>query len=226
MRGLDAGSEKAKPEFSDPLMRRLTAHRTKALQVLVADNAQVALAVLAHTMVQQVIEDRSIYRHQGSADVTVRSCDARLTSDADDMEASPAWVKLRETVEAWGDRLPGDSDRLLPWLIRQPQETLVEVLALCTALTLDAGVGRGLGNSDVIAEAVGLDMADWWAPTAGAFLAHVPKAKLAEAVKEAVSEDEAAKLGKLKKGDAVAKAEALLAGTRWLPTPLRSSKAV
>jgi ParB family chromosome partitioning protein len=226
MRGLDASVGKARPEFSDPLMRRLTAHRTKALQVLVADNAQVALAVLAHTMVQQVIENRSIYRHQGSADITVRSCDARLTTDADDLEASPAWVKLRATVEAWGDRLPGDTDRLLPWLIGQPQETLVDLLALCTALTLDAGVTRGLGNSEVIAEAVGLDMADWWAPTAGAFLAHVPKAKLADAVREAVSEDEATKLGKLKKGDAVAKAEALLASTRWLPTPLRSTKAV
>lgn len=102
------------------------------------------------------------------------------------------------------------------------QETLVELLALCTALTLDAGVTRGSGNSDAIAEAVGLDMADWWAPTATSYLSHVPKSKLAEAVQEAVSGEEAQKLGKLKKAEAIAKAESLLAGTRWLPTPLRA----
>ena len=214
---------KEKAEYSEPLMRRLAAHRTKALQALVADNAQVALAVLAHTMVLQVIEARQVYRSSGSssADVVARPCDSRLALDADELHASPAWVKLQEQVESWGERLPGDSDRLLPWLIGQPQETVVDLLALCTALTLDTGPMRGAGNHGAIAQAVGLDMADWWTPTAGSFLSHVPKAKMAEAVKEAVSTTEAGKLDKLKKAEAVTKAETLLMGTRWLPMPLR-----
>ena len=65
-------------------------------------------------------------------------------------------------------------------------------------------------------------MADWWTPTAGSYLAQVPKARIVEAVTEAVSIEKAAPLAKLKKGEAVAAAEALLQGTRWLPSPLRA----
>ena len=77
-------------------------------------------------------------------------------------------------------------------------------------------------TGDALAAAVGLDMADWWAPTAGSYLAQVPKARIVEAVTEAVSIEKAAPLAKLKKGEAVAAAEALLQGTRWLPSPLRA----
>ena len=42
---------------------------------------------------------------------------------------------------------------------------------------------------------------------------------------EAVSPEKAAPLGKLKKAEAVAAAETLLQGTRWLPTALRSREA-
>ena len=65
-----------------------------------------------------------------------------------------------------------------------------------------------------------MDMADWWTRTAGSYLARVPKARIDEAVTEAVSVEKAAPLAKLKKGEAVAAAEALLQCTRWLPSPL------
>ncbi len=51
--------------------------------------------------------------------------------------------------------------------------------------------------------------------------AQVSKDQVVKAVSEAVSVEAAAPLAKLKKGEAVVKAEALLTGTRWLPTPLR-----
>ena len=52
----------------------------------------------------------------------------------------------------------------------------------------------------------------------------MPKAKIVEAVTEAVSAEQGTALSKLKKGEAVAKAEALLAGTRWLPSTLRAAQ--
>ena len=112
---------------------------------------------------------------------------------------------------------------LLPWLIGQPLDTLLELLALCSALSVSAMSGREADTTgDALAAAVGLDMADWWTPTAGSYLAQVPKARIVEAVTEAVSIEKAAPLAKLKKGEAVAAAEALLQGTRWLPSPLRA----
>ena len=70
--------------------------------------------------------------------------------------------------------------------------------------------------------AKGRPCTDWWTPTAGSYLAQVPKARIVEAVTEAVSIEKAAPLAKLKKGEAVAAAEVLLQGTRWLPSPLRA----
>jgi ParB family chromosome partitioning protein len=64
-------------------------------------------------------------------------------------------------------------------------------------------------------------MADWWTPTTGSCLAQLPKARIVEAVTEAVSSENAAPLTMLKKGEAVAAADALRQGTRWLPPPLR-----
>jgi len=99
---------------------------------------------------------------------------------------------------------------------------LMELLALCAAQSLNAVTASAQAHAaDAIAEAVELDMADWWTATGTSYLAQVPKARIADAVTEAVSSEAALSLAKLKKGEAVVKAEALLAGTRWLPAPLR-----
>lgn len=55
-------------------------------------------------------------------------------------------------------------------------------------------------------------MSDWWEATADGYLNHVPKSMIAGAVAEAVSAEEAAILSKLKKPEAIARAEGLLKG--------------
>jgi ParB family transcriptional regulator, chromosome partitioning protein len=209
----------------ESLVRKLTSHKTKALQVLMSDNTHVALAALAHTLVQQLVTGYAggMYRTVSALNLRANDCDSALKGVADDIEASRAWGELASRLDNWRERLPGDADRLLPWLIGQPLDTLLELLALCSALSVSAMSGREADTTgDALAAAVGLDMADWWTPTAGSYLAQVPKARIVEAVTEAVSVEKAAPLAKLKKGEAVAAAEALLQGTRWLPSPLRA----
>ena len=209
----------------ESLVRKLTSHKTKALQVLMSDNTHVALAALAHTLVQQLVIGYAggMHRTVSALNLRANDCDSALKGVADDIEASRAWGELASRLDNWRERLPGDADRLLPWLIGQPLDTLLELLALCSALSVSAMSGREADTTgDALAAAVGLDMADWWTPTAGSYLAQVPKARIVEAVTEAVSIEKAAPLAKLKKGEAVAAAEALLQGTRWLPSPLRA----
>ena len=209
----------------ESLVRKLTAHKTKALQLLLADNTHVALAALAHAMVQQIVDER-MGPTESALSVRGQGCDHHLKGVADDMEASKAWGELGSRVDQWRERIPGDAAKLLPWLIEQPQATLLELLALCAALSVNAVAARETEHSaDALAAAVGLDMADWWAPTAASYLAQVPKARIIDAVTEAVSAERAAPLAKLKKAEAVAAAEALLQGTRWLPAALRARKA-
>ena len=212
-------SDSKKPLISEPLQRKLTAHRTKALQVRLADNPHVALAAIVHVLLQQVVEVgyvRSALSIRGSG------CSGVLEQAASDMKGSKADIELTGYVDNWRERLPGDSDKLLPWLIGQGQKTLLELLALCVALSTDTVTTRDQEHpGDALASAVGLDMADYWTASGVSYFAQVSKAQIAEAVTEAVSAEEGAALLKLKKGEAVVKAEALMAGTRWLPSELR-----
>ena len=218
----EAGEGAEVSGHAESLVRKLTAHKTKALQVLLADNAHVALAALAHALVQQVLTG-GMHRTVSALNIRAQGCDASLKGVADDIEASRAWVELASRMDNWRERIPGDADKLLPWLIGQPQETLLELLALCSALSVNAMSAREADDAgDALAAAVGLDMADWWTPTAASYLTQVPKARIVEAVTEAVSVEKAAPLAKLKKGEAVAAAEGLLQGSRWLPSPLRA----
>ncbi len=222
---VDAGEGAGVSAHAESLVKKLTAHKTKDLQVLLSDNTQVALAALAHTLVQQLVTG-GLHRTVSALNIRALDCDGSLKGVADDIEGSRAWGELASRLDNWRERIPGDADKLLPWLIGQPQDTLLELLALCSALSVNAMSGREADHTgDALAVAVGLDMADWWTPTAGSYLTQVPKARIVEAVTEAVSVEQALPLGKMKKGDAVAKAEALLDGKRWLPSPLRSRRA-
>ena len=215
-------AEKGGAALSESLCRKLTAHRTKALQVLVADNAHVALACVVHALAQQVVIEHS-YRTESALSIRASGCEGALGQFADDMEGSNADTELQSRLSNWRDRIPGDADKLLPWLIGQDENTLLDLLAVCAALSINTVTASAQEHpGDAIAKAVGLDLADWWTPTATSYLQQVPKARIVEAVTEAVSAEAAAGLAKLKKGEAVAKAESLLAGSRWLPKVLRT----
>jgi ParB family transcriptional regulator, chromosome partitioning protein len=222
----DRESEPVAPkraEFSDALSRRLAAHRTLALQVLLSRNVPVALAALAHSLAQRVLGDE--YRRTGPAlQITVQPASQALTSAADDLKAAPAWLTLQTARDAWIERLPADRSAWFSWFRELPQADLLELVALCAALTVNALPSAGSAfEASALAGAVGLDMADWWEPTAEGFLNHVSKAQMVAALKEAGPGLAADGVESMKKGVLVNTALARLKGTRWLPVPLRAS---
>jgi ParB family transcriptional regulator, chromosome partitioning protein len=99
---------------------------------------------------------------------------------------------------------------------------LLELLVLCASLTVNVLPSAGaIAEANALADAVGLDMADWWEPTAEGYLNHVPKARIVEALNEAgpgLADDG---VRDMKKDVLVAKAASRLAGKRWLPPQLR-----
>ena len=219
--GDDESEGDARPALSEALHRKLTAHRTKALQVLVADNAHVALASVVHVLLQQLVIGHA-YQTDSALSIRANGCAGAMEQFADDMKGSKADTKLQSRLDGWRERIPGDADQLLAWLLGQDQGTLLDLLALGAALTINTVTAHDQAHAgDEIAKAVGLDMAEWWVPDATSYLQQVPKARIVEAVTEAVSAEAGTGLAKLKKGEAVVKAEALLAGTRWLPHALR-----
>lgn len=217
---------RTRAEFSEKLMRDLTAHRTAAIQAALMQNPHVALVTLVHRMAETAFDQYS--RGNDVVKIHVRvTGDHALAEHASGYAHSPAGVLLGQTATEWGDRIPGDPEALFRWLLGQQQDTLLELLAYCTARSVDAVSGRerSRDQSDAIAEALGLDMADWWAPTAANYLGSVSKAKALEAVHEATGLDATKAVTGMKKPDAVAHCASLLEGSRWLPAPLRPMSA-
>lgn len=202
--------------MSDRLAQRLSTHRTAALQIEVARHPQVALAALVHGMVQTVLQG-SHYGHDLPLGVKLTQQD-RLEGMAPDWPESPAAVALRELQQVAGEALPEDSAELFAALLAKSQDELVRLLAVCVASTVDVVTPRVTQHQPgaELAQAVALDMAAWWQPTAGGYFQHVPKAAILEAV-EQFAPAHVTRLAKLKKGGIASEAERLADGTGWMP---------
>ncbi|MBH2071540.1 MAG: ParB/RepB/Spo0J family partition protein [Burkholderiales bacterium] len=218
--GEDAEQPKA-ASLSDRLAQRLSAHRTAALQIEVARHPHVALAALVHGMVQTILQDNH-YGHDLPFGVRL-TAQGRLEGMAPDWPDSPAAVALRELRQVAGEALPQDSAELFAALLAMEQDELVRLLAVCVAATVDVVTPRVTAQQPgaELAQAVGLDMAAWWKPTAEGYFKHVSKAVILEAVGE-FAPSHVTRLAKLKKGDIASEAERLANGTGWMPAVFRS----
>jgi len=214
--GEDADEVPTAAPISDRLAQRLSAHRTAALQIEVARHPQVALAALVHGMVQTVLQERH-YGHDLPLGVRLTVQD-RLEGMAPDWPVSPAAVALREVQQAWDGKLPEDSAELLAALLAMEQGELIKLLAVCVASTVDVVTPRATRQQPgaELAQAVELDMAAWWQPSAEGYFRHVPKTAILQAMGEFAPEH-VNQLAKLKKADIASEAERLADGTGWMP---------
>lgn len=205
---------------SATLVRRLTAQRTLALQATLIDRPDVALIALTHRMLLRAFP---FYAGGRQSAVRVDSRPAELSPYAKELDGSPADLALRERSAAIEAQLPKDPEQLFAWLGDQSQTEVLALLAFCVAQTVD-GVqeDEAPGASEELARAAGLDMHAWWVPKAENYLASLPKARILEIVREAVSPEVASALSIMKKEPLAEAAEKRLAGTGWLPTLLRT----
>ena len=128
------------------------------------------------------------------------------------MPANPNHVKYVITLDA-DTRLPRDT---VPRLIGKMAHPL-------NRPRFDAVTGRDEARrADDIAQAVGLNMSDWWNASADGYLKHVSKAQIVEALRKAGCDPSERELSGLKKDALVTLAANRLAGTSWLPAQLRA----
>lgn len=220
--GAAKDAEPAKAGISEKLAKRLSAHRTAALQAEVARHPHVALVAVVHQLAHRVILDGC-----GGTPLNITAFPQdRLTQYAPDVDEAPAAMGMREVREAWAARLPGDPDALFAELLAMPHSELLSLLAVCVGYTVSAIASQ---ESDVpaatLAQAVNLDMHDWWTPTAAGYFDHVSKAKALEAV-QVFAPGEANRLAKLKKTQIASEAERLAARSGWLPVMFSKPTAV
>jgi ParB family chromosome partitioning protein len=225
----DKGEKPApkEPTLAESMLRRLSAHRTVALQAGLMASAPVALAALAHALLGPLLEPAA----PSESALNVRAelmLDQPAKFGFEDVEQHPTFARTREAIAELRRTLnvPTRRAELLPWLLQQKQEVVVSLLASTAVMTVNAIQHvEGKHPADALVVALDLDMADYWQPTAATFFTLVPRALAQQALTDALGGDQAGTLeasaAGMKKAEFAGFCESHMARTGWLPKPLR-----
>lgn len=222
--GPGASEDDAGSALSDRLLIDLTAHKTMGLRDAVQADVNAALATVVHALALQVF-----YPGYGVwTPLQLRLTTTGLERLAPGVDDGPAGRRVSDRCEAWGARLPERPENLWGVVAALPPSEQLDLMACCAGVGLyavrdphDRRPGA-LAQAETLATAVGLDMAGTWTATAASYFTRVSKARVLEAVTEAVNPDEAGRIAGFKKADMAEAAERLLEGKGWLPVPLRT----
>jgi len=160
----------ARAVHSEKLMRSLTAHRVAAIQAELLLRPDVALAALTAHLAAKLLKD-GFHRYRGGDDaLTVSASETHegLRRESADMAEAEAWKLMEQIRIEWTARLPADGAALLPWLLAQERDTVVELLTFLVAASVTGvdGTERERQSTDGLAQALGLDMRRWWKASA------------------------------------------------------------
>jgi ParB family transcriptional regulator, chromosome partitioning protein len=227
--GGDTGerNESPTPGLSAKLVEDLTAHRTAALQAMLADNPKIALVAVVHALALGVFYAGA----RGDSVLRINPVVVCPDRSAEAIETSKAHKQLEAATKAIRKRLPKDPGKLWVWLTGQDQKTLLAILAVCAGHTVDT-VEKKRGSCEAppsmhhaaeLDAALKLDMTDYWQPNAGSYFGQVPKGLILAAVAEGAGQPAADKIAALKKDAMADKAAELLSGKGWLPAILRAA---
>lgn len=209
-----------KPELSEAMRVVLSAHRSAAAAVELAKDPTLAQCVLLERLLISHLPNR--YGENG----------LHLSFDRDTgtQLRAAGGAEIHKTLQAAiADRLAiikqVPKKGTLDFLLKQTPAWRLDLQAALVVAHFDGSTGRDGGHEGVAAihRITGFNMADHWTPSTDDFVARIHADLAAEAVTEAKGKDEAATLKGLKKAERVAQAGKLLAGTGWLPKPLRGA---
>lgn len=211
--------------LSDLLIRDLTSHRTLGLRLALGEQPDMALIAVTHALAAQ-----TFYRGVDAACLENRPTNSNLASHADGIEDTAAGKALSDRHAGWAADMPRDVADLWGFVAGLDQASVMALFAHCASLTVNAvkqpweRKPHAHATADKLATAVALDMTAHWTPTVRAYLGRVTKAHILAAVREAVSDEAAERIGALKKTEMADAAEQLLAGTGWLPAIMRTAR--
>jgi ParB family chromosome partitioning protein len=211
----------------DRLLTELTAHRTLALRDALANDPDTAFLAVLHALCLN-----AFYRHVSETCLEITAKSASFGTQAPGLNDSASAKAIENRHAQWAEQLPKDADDLWNELIAFDGDSRASLFAHCASLSVNAihepwnRSSRRIAHAGHVARAVGLDMvAAGWTPTVENYLGRVTKARILEAVRDAKGEASAQLIDHLKKPDMANEAERLLAGSSWLPEPLRLPEA-
>ena len=208
----------------DKLLTELTAHRTLALRYALGERPDVAFLAALHALALGVFYT---YRLDTCLELDLKS--VQFGSQAPGLNDTPLARAFDERHQSWRSTLPKDSGDLWDALDAFGGDSRAALFAHCVSLSVNAvheawnRRPKAFAHADRLARTVDLDMAASWSPTAANFLGRVTKARILQAVAEGRGQRAADRIEHLKKVEMATEAETLLAGSGWLPEPLRTT---
>jgi ParB family chromosome partitioning protein len=208
----------------DRLMTELTAHRTLALRHALGEHPDIAFVAALHALCLKLF-----YRFAQDTCLELDVKSAGFGAQAPGLADSALAVAFDARHQAWLSALPKEPADLWDGLMSFDTDSHQALFAHCVSLSVNAiyegyhRKHRALAHADRIAQAVDLDMvAAGWTPTLENYFGRVTKARILAAVREAKGARAGDRIEHLKKAEMAAQAETLLAGSGWLPEPLRT----
>jgi len=209
--------------LSPKLIEDLTAEKSAGIAAELIGRPDVALAAVVHALLLDTF-------HPGNnthSCLKLRLQHPGLAFSMAKPDASKALSALTAEKDRLGDKVPGDPNALWDWCMGRSRDELLGCLAFIAASAVDATRHKGerpdsnrLVHADRLARAVELDMTAWYTPTAEGYFNRIRRSQIMNSVDEAKGGHGPA-LDKLKKTELAIRAEKAIAGTGWLPEPLR-----
>ncbi|EEE2004256.1 ParB/RepB/Spo0J family partition protein [Salmonella enterica subsp. enterica serovar Kotte] len=211
--------------ISLPLLTKMSSERTLAVQAALLQQPQKAVALLVWRLCTSVFLGCSTYNHPFNISLTVSH--SSLTSDAPTGKSGTAYIAMMQEKERLEMILPENWKQDFTTFFSLDGETLMALMAFCTACSVDGVQTRGMGGTsrsklDALETSIGFHMRDWWQPTKANFLTGLKHAQIVAALKDAGCTGAASDAGKMKKGDAAEFAEFRLRDTRWVPAWMKA----
>jgi len=207
--------------YSEPVLLDLSAHRTAALQEVLARDPETALTALLQALLGQIFYDGI-----GASCLQVAVSSPDLDRASPSVAGSRAGLALKARHAAWTERLP-PSAQCWEWLTGLDGPERLSLLAYCISTSvnaLDGRLARAPEAADALGHATGLDMRVWWRPTEAEFFSRLTKTEILAAVTEGASQQAARRLADHKKDRMAKEAERLLVDSGWLPPSLKGTE--
>ena len=169
-------ADKAPPCFSAKLIEDLTAHRTAALQAMLADNPKVALAAVVHALALGVF-----YTGDGASSLQIAPRVVFLDRSAEGIaeDATAAQAACGGDQGASGKRLAETRRQVMgvdaaarPENLARRAGSLRRAYRRCRR---EKTMRSAPEHAAQLAAALKLDMADYWQPTAAGYFGRVSK---------------------------------------------------
>jgi len=213
--------EITEPTISNSLEETLTAHKNGAVQMRVARQPQLALVILVHKMALDALPVYQFEYGDGTFNVSLKETGVgRYIPEYEDTDLHAEREMLSDY---WSNVVPSKADNLMQWLQEQDTEMLLALLAYCTSLAVDV-VPFGNDSFTDYATMFGVNMNEFWKPTADNYFNRVSKKHMIVVSKEAEVDLSKLDTDKLKKKDLAKLVGERVSKTSWLPQQLRTVK--